>query len=192
MQLLPLIVLTFTAAMSVKSAPISYIFKGTATGTLNGTPFSTAAMIITAQGDTANVFTESDGRFFNVMLATSITITGVGSGTIDSEYVFDNPTGQKVGFGVTTIPNCCDIIQQVNGVYGSYDLKSAIGPIAAPANLSLADWVDVPTSLGLMTVTDMSENSFQAVVVPEPCTFPVLAMGLAGLGALRLRRTRLF
>ena len=113
--------------------------------------------------------------------------------TVDS-YVFDARSFGKVGFGVQKPQPCCDIIQHQLPVYDSYDLLSSIGPINAPANLSLASWVEVPTTAGLFTVTSMTNNSFQAIIedaptVPEPSSILLGFAALAILGAsTRARR----
>jgi hypothetical protein len=156
--------------------PITYVFTGTATGTLgNGDSvlsFAGASLTVTATGDTANV-TFASGAYTNNALGTTITITGgniegtvtvtVVPGEGQHDYVFDNQPSLKIGYGVTGLPegSCCDIIQFVNAAYGSYDLKSSIGAFPSTSDLSTGDWVNVPTSMGPLTVSSYT-GSFTA------------------------------
>ena len=86
------------------------------------------------------------------------------------------------------LPLCCDTIQHLEAPYATYDLQSSIGPIATSENLSIADWLDVPTTAGLFTITQMTDNTFQAIVgssVPEPSSAWMLISAAAGLCSVR-------
>jgi len=142
---LTLVVAAYAASASATS--ITYVFTGSADGTLMqgefGTPFTGALMTVTATGNTDDV-TFSSGTYTDSIVTTTITIQGIGTmtvtpGTGSHDYVFDNQTDQKIGYGVTGILNCCDIIQLVNPAYASYNLQSSIGPLSSPADLSTAD-----------------------------------------------------
>jgi hypothetical protein len=176
-------------AMPAAAVPISYIFAGTAVGTLDGQTFS-GALTVTASGDTADVTPLSGNKFVNGVVSTVIDIVGLGSVSVtgdDAVFVAQNST--KIGYNVQGLPICCDIIQFQNPEYATYDLVSAIGPIPFGSDLSIAAWGDVPTSGGLLTVTSFTDNTFRAVVdavdVPETGALAILACGLLGLALSR-------
>ena len=154
------------------SAAMSYVFTGTASGTLGETPFTDATLTVTAIGNTDNVTYESQtGTYRNQTLSTTISIDGIGTmavtpGAGQHDYVFDNQPDQKIGYGVTGIQNCCDIIQFVNEAYATYDLNSEIGAFEPTTDLSTGDWVNVPTSMGPLTVPSFT-GSFSATKLPS-------------------------
>jgi uncharacterized membrane protein len=152
----------------VSVTPITYVFTGTASGTLNGSPFSNKLLTVTATGDTNNVTFDSDtSTYRNNTLSTTITIAGIGTMNItpgegNNDYVFDRQPDNKIGYGVTGITNCCHIIQLVSTAYQTYALKTSIGPLPFQSDLSIGDWVDVPTSMGNLTLTSYTNNTFTA------------------------------
>jgi hypothetical protein len=174
LQLFVLALLVAAFAGSASAVPITYVFTGTATGTLGGieggTSFQGALLTVTATGDTNNVTFDSEtGTYNNNTLSTTITIAGVGTMTVtpgegNYDYVFDNQGSQKIGYGVTGLQQgfCCDIIQFVNTAYQTYGLTTSIGPLPFDSDLSIGDWVDVPTSLGALTLTSYTNNTFAA------------------------------
>jgi hypothetical protein len=175
-------------ATPAAAVPIDYIFTGTSVGTLDGQSFS-GALTVTASGDTAAV-TPFNATTFTNAVSTVIDIPGLGSVSVTGDdRVFVAQTSTKIGYNVQGIPICCDIIQFQNPEYATYDLMSSIGPIPFGSNLSIADWVDVPTSGGLLTLTSFTDNTFRAMVdavdVPETGALAILACGLLGLAVSR-------
>lgn len=171
--------------------PVSYRFVGDIVGTLDGVPVS-GLLTLTVTGDTNDLTSSPPAQFLNSVGTSTFELASVGSFTVtNSAYVFARADLGMVGFGVQGIPNCCDIIQLQNAVLAGYDLNDAIGPVSGPPNPSLADWVNVPTTAGMFTVTAMVGNSFQAIIgtpVPEP-GLPAL-MALAGALAWATSRRR--
>ena len=123
--------------------------------------------------------------------STSISIAGLGSGAVsESIYVFDNPNANAgtVGFGASG--DLIDITDNTIGstFFATYDLGSATavyGGFADPSG-ALIHWNNVPTSLGAVTLTDLQNTTFQALVAPEPTSLALLALGSFAL--LRRRR----
>jgi len=179
------------AAMPAAAVPVSYIFTGIVEVTLDGQAFA-GQLTLTASGDTDDVTSNLAGtRYRNDVVSTVIDIPGFGSVSVTGDdYVFNNQSSDVLGYGVQGIPICCDIIQVDDPAFDAYELTTSIGPVAFPSNPSLADWVDVPTSGGLMTVTSFVDGSFRAVVVdvPEAGALGILAFGLLGLACSRPRR----
>jgi hypothetical protein len=174
-------------ALGAHAAPVNYRFTGDIAGTLNGSAV-VGALDLNVSGDTDDITHPSQAYFLNTLGGAVFSLAGVGSFTVtNSAYVFARPDLGVVGFGVQGLTNCCDIIQILNPAFAGYDLHSDIGPLGIPGNPgnpSLADWVNVPTTAGLFTVTSMRNNTFQATVtsaVPEP-GMPALLV-LAGVAA---------
>ena len=196
------LVVPFAAALLLQAgavaAPVTYIFKGTIAGTLDGVSVQ-GALTLTVTGDTDDVTVQSGNQYRLEVPANVPTFDLEGSGSFvitNDSYVFDNQALGVLGFGVLGLPvACCDIIQhRVGDTYENYDLKSSFGPLDAPSNPSLGDWIDVPTSAGPFTVTRMENNSFQAIVasVPEPGALALMLLALLPLampGVLRRRVT---
>jgi hypothetical protein len=172
------------------SGPITYTFTTTATGTLGGTPFTDASIVITASGDTSNITNPFANLFRFTDPAATINISGVGLATFtDLSSVVDNqicncPSGAVI-FGDVALN--LGILVDHNVAFTTYDLSTSIGPITSTlAGLSL---VPIPTNLGNLSFTaNNGTTQFSASAVPEP-----MSVGLVGLGisaALMCRRRR--
>ena len=183
---------TLLALTGARAMPATYLFAGDIVGTLDGAAVS-GRLTLTVAGDTDDLYFSGPAQKLSDPIVSTFELAGVGSFTVSNPaYLFARPDAGIVGFGVEGLASCCDIIQILSPVFAGYDLSHAIGPVAGPPNPSLSDWVGVPTSAGLFTVTSMFDNTFQAVIgnatVPEPGMPPLLA--LAGAGAWMASRRR--
>ena len=183
-------VATFVAP-SARATTITYTFTGVVSGVLGSTSFASADLTITAVADTSAILQNPLGTFNISPANATISLSGVGSMNVTgTDYVFDCQSCNKVGYGVMGIPNCCDLIQVVDPSFGSYDLSTAFGPITNSTDLSVGDWFDIPTSMGLMTLRSYDSSTFQATITssPEPMSMLLLLAGLPGVARRKLRR----
>lgn len=171
-----LVVVAVTAVQTALPASITFTFTGSGSGSLGSTPFVDDPFQVVVQADTANV---NSGSIYGG-LAGTIQITGLGSAAFTLPlYVFNNPANQAVGFGNNAQLDLIDLF--VSGVgLDTYGLTTSFGPISTPSP-SFGQFVDVATSQGNLTFTDMGETAFQAVV-PEPA--PLASAAVLALGAL--------
>lgn len=176
------------------AVPITFTHRGasSATGTLDGNAFTTAAFVIEAAGDTANRFAFAGGFFIDHDSA-SITIPGVG------QFDFITPTrtfinGSTIGFSRGSVGGL-DLFNgpTVNALAG-YDLLSAIGPINGTAELLQWSSLPVVTSGGVLVFNDDTiQAKFRAdlggpVAVSEPGMLGLIGFGMIAIGMARRRR----
>ena len=129
----------------------------------------------------------------------SVTITdsAATSLAIPGSYVFDDQSNQKVGFGVGQ-----DDIQFNDPSFATYDMKTSTGPFFEASDPSVADWVNMSTSKGSLTVTSLTDLTFtatlassssggtssSAVPLPSAAGMSLVGLGLAAIIAYRRRR----
>jgi len=149
----------------VQAAPVTYTINANGTGSLGGTAFSDSDFVITAYADTEDVVPFGQGftvANFNI----NISVVGIGNGDLaNANTSSSNRFTNLAGFG--DIDQDLAILAVSNPIFGSYDLKSSIGPIAGPPVKSFGSY---PTTAGLFVMNSVTSASFTAVVVPEPST----------------------
>jgi len=203
MRTFSLLILTGVSAFG--STIGTFTFTGTATGTIGGTPFTDASLVVTAMADVSTVSCAAGecDLYVGAGLA-SFTIAGFLSGTFnDPTYFFDNQTSLLEGSpaGLVGFGDGSDDIQMYgaligNAVFATYNLQTAVGPVGPQgADPSTSDWVNLPTSLGNFTVNSFTDFTFQATTtstaaVPEPGSLVLSAIGLAALLWRARRRAR--
>jgi hypothetical protein len=163
-------------ATPVQATPITYTVTTTGTGTLNGTPFTTALVTVTLTGDTSTV-TAGSGALAGTLLSpgrATVTVVGVGTAT------FTHPTEAVVlppsfkGMTVVVIASededmgvltgtVTGILGLGNNALGSYGLTSPLGPISGVAEWS-PNGVYLTTSGGFQLTSVAGTSTFTATL----------------------------
>ena len=165
----------------------TYVFNGTANGSVGGQTFTDMTLSVTGPADTKNIVNGGPFKFNEIDFnpgAAILSIGGVGSGTFSNlVFVVDNYgngvllLGGLFGLATSDIINLTDADLGSN-VFSTYFLNTSIGPIGPAPDEAVAAWRNIPTSLGNVTVTSYTDVTFQATVVPEPSSNALLIGGL--------------
>ena len=187
-------VLAFVASPA-QAVPITYSFAGSGSGTLAGASFTDAAFEALVYGETDDILHPDPTLGAQGMhdLAATIEIEGVGLLTFTyPAFIFGgfnylgNPLG-NVGFGTSDGGN---LISVFHSTLAGYDLASSFGPLWG-WNMSLSQFEDISTNLGMLTFASMSGVTFEAAVgssqVPEPGLLLLVGTGFACLVGWRWR-----
>lgn len=156
------------------ATPITYIYDGTGSGTIGGTPFTNAAFTITGQGDTDDVASCGGGCQEIDHSATSVTIEGIGTFAITSPlrtYLNTTPGLSRQN------PPGGDLYNLHTGNFAGWDLVSDWGPEVTTG--SLLQWSSTPvnTDGGVLVFTDNGTvpGSFQAILGLDASSIPTLS-----------------
>jgi hypothetical protein len=154
-----------TSALAV---PITYTFSSASvSGSLNGTPFTNAAVTITAVGDTVNIPTVPIGVCLqtppsfvcNFPLNVTFSVSGVGAGTVtEALYIFNLQSGPVLGLGR---PGTADFMDVGNAAFATYGLGTPIAPITVTQ--SFLSGGGVTTNLGTLILAN-ALDTFQAAL----------------------------
>ena len=195
-----------------QAAPVTYAVATIASGTLGGTPFTSALITVSLVGDTSAVFqplpADLPALFANQGTAT-VTIAGLGTAT------FNDPGGYAaVAFpaipGEIPLPSVgiwegFDIAAESGtGILGigsnslaGYNLKSQLGPLtgAAAGGATEPDgsFYEYATNRGALVISSTGDTGTVTVTitpVPEPTSLSLLGLGLCSVSLLARHRRR--
>ncbi len=187
-QLLGCLVVGLAACTSAQAAPITYIYSGTGTGTLDGATFTNAAFTITGAADTVNIAPwpiSTNPPLRNPHLSTQIEIDGLGIFSITTPVHSWVSAGAN-GFGGLGEDLADNWLTLQEPVLVGYGLDGAIGPVVETTpTLFSGQFIGVATSGGELAFTSVGTVSFTAVPVPEPASVAFAAIGLVLLASQR-------
>jgi hypothetical protein len=184
-----LLALSF-ATIAAEASPITYIFDGTGTGTLDGVAFGTFTVTITS--DTTTI-TSGGGLFSNQGSAT-VAVTGASdtlAGNFNEVILNSDPSFPRVGFFQSQGSG-------PNSLFGGEALQnSAFVPYNLSTSFPLTSGTVADQQFTFLTadgtgfnVSSVSALSFEAVTaaVPEASTWAMMILGFLGLGFVAYRR----
>jgi hypothetical protein len=178
------------ATGAANAAPIHYFFHGTGDWTLNGVDAS-GDFTASLTGDTAGILF-GGGEYVNVVTGTfssgGSAVAFTDSGPVAFNEVIDSTAapGTLLFAQVPSSPFSPAGWGLTNTVFETFDLSHALSvtsgaPLVADQPFS--------TSGGALEFSSISALSFQATV-PEPSTWVMMAIGLAGLGFAGYKRAK--
>lgn len=175
--------------LAASAVPITYIYSGTATGSLGASAFSGASFVITAQADTTAVGGWCCSNAQNTHTSATISLDSLGTVSFSlptHTWIAENCCmgfGQNLGSNYVTLSGAPSLLSV------GYTLATDIGPILATAETH-GQFVDVATSGGALTISQLGSVSFQAITsaVPEASASLLMALGLVGVGLAARRR----
>lgn len=172
-------------AMPASAAPLTWRIAGTGAGVLDGQAFDGRFTFI-LKGDTAN-HTEGFGlSVVDPLDEAKVRIAGLGTATFElATRLGYNDREGAVFFSRSGGSDNNDLFDF--RVDAPVDLTRAFGPIVGRDVFGLNQFVQAPTSLGLLDFDRSSDVQFSAV--PLPASAPLLLVALAGAGMiLQVRR----
>ncbi|HEX4179367.1 MAG TPA: PEPxxWA-CTERM sorting domain-containing protein [Caulobacteraceae bacterium] len=184
-----------SAGQAAHAATITYIFTGTASGSLGATPFTDASFTVTEIGDTTAIIPPGGpgGEFFAPITDATFTVDG-SSGSLSgmglTNTVVLNPSSSfpAIVFGQgNSLGGVAEGL--INPAFETYGLA---GPFPLTSGTpSFIPQVYVTSAGASLEFDSASSVSFQAIGgVPEPATWAVMLAGFGGLGAVMRGRRR--
>ena len=167
------------------AASITYTEQTVGTGRLGADSFTNALVTITFAGDTTNVYNYEPGVLLNSVGTALVTIVGVGTASFtDSLAVFDHQPEQA--FGIVDLTAGSDVLDLQHPAFATYDLRTSLGAVSGPAFVYAEETFN--TTQGEFRLTAAGDATVTASTVPEPSSFLLLSLGLAGVARWRGKR----
>jgi len=174
--------------------PITFTLTGTGTGTVGATPFTEATFTLKLTTDTSLIIDAGGGVYQTPLTTATIDISGIGLATImDQMEVFCATTIPSAGFADYT--KYLDLCVMSDAAFAAYTLTTPIGPVSSAALHPVAQFQNVPTTLGSVSFSSYHDGTFTAAFgtgsgIPTASApgLAILAVLLAAAGIVALRR----
>lgn len=164
----------------VAADEINYQVQTTASGSLNGVQFNNELVTISAVGDTDNVETNGAVNLLLTDIEVSVEINGLGSANfVDAIQAVSNNNTQLGGFGNTS--TATGVLFVNDPVFGTYDLRSELGPVKALTFINSATHATDAGNLFLSAATVQGTFEATFTAIPEPSTAAVALLLFSGL-----------
>ena len=187
-----MIALFLSIAATALAGPITLTFSGVATGTLGTTSFTAQPFTVSSTGDTSAVFVTSDPDYNLPAIGAVINIAGFSPATFTDATSWLDPqgSGDIIFNDLTLNTELLGFTALFQGLE-TYQFQTSIGPVSGGfpfiPNI-FANFQNIATSQGLLTITTTSDNVFTAVVpTPEPASVWLAVAGLATVLVIRTR-----
>lgn len=173
-------------AGAANADPATYIYTGFTSGTLDGVEFTSRAITITGQADTANRILFGPAWRVTHDSAT-ISIDGVGVlNVITATSTAVNNSNMRAVFGNVEM-NFALYLMGSTPEFETWDLTTSLGPLDLAGQFLQWEFAPLQTSGGELRLNDQTgTGTFQAIVVPAPGAVGVLMF--AGFVGARRRR----
>jgi hypothetical protein len=180
---LPILGVILTASQYASAAPITYTITGNANITFGGGRTGDTPFTIRATGNTTDIVQASAFKALE-NFAADIQVSGFPSAAFTNEYrlLVDHSNSILILGGNDRV-----FIPLNHPSFSGYDLASNHGPIFFSGVRPNAFIGQQPTTSGQITLAEIRNVTFTAVVVPEPATW-VFVMCSGVLLVMRRRR----
>jgi hypothetical protein len=189
-----IIALFLGIATTMFAGPITLTFSGVATGTLGTTSFTAQPFTVSSTGDTSAVFITPGPDYNLPAIGAVINIGGFSPATFTDATSWLDPqgSGDMIFNDAALNIELLGFTKLFEGLE-TYQFQTSIGPISGGfpfiPNI-FANFQNIATSQGLLTITTTSDNVFTAVVpTPEPSSTWLTMAGLASVLLLRIKRS---
>lgn len=168
---------------SAFAAPLTYHIAGTGSGSLNGTSFFNSSFEFFLTGEAAN--------YIDSLSSASVTIAALGSATISipTRLGFCESCGSGAVF--FSRADGLDLFDFYIVPPIGWSLAAPFSPLSGSEVYALNQFIDVPSSGGLLTFSSSSDVQFWATPVSEPETYAMILAGLCLIGSIARRKKQL-
>ena len=177
----------FLSGSVLVASPMTYIYEGAGSGSLNGVAFAESRFVITAIGDTDDVIVIDSSSSFLNHRSVSIGIDGVGSYEINTQTrTFVNNASKIAGFSRGGDWGADLIWFGPDESFASWDLVTQLDTVSGTGELM--QWGSssrIQTDGGALVFDDIRNMEMDFTAVPEPCM--ILMLGAGGLVLARKR-----
>lgn len=171
--------MAITLAGALSAQPITFTFSGTGTGTLSTASFTysftNAEFTLTLSTDETLIQNSNHAFFTPPVAGAGIQLTDFNFGTFtDNWQILNDQLNQLIEF---TDSIHGTVLGGTNPAFASYNLQSALGPVCVTGPTTFGLFNSIPTSIGSVTLSSVSNVCFTAIVgggtwsqIPSPPT----------------------